>query len=43
MLTGDKLETAICTAIGSGLKSATQSLAIIKEANDEMQVKTLLL
>lgn len=36
MLTGDKVETAICIAISSGIKSATQGTFLIKEqANPE--------
>ncbi|KAM3127182.1 hypothetical protein pb186bvf_020701 [Paramecium bursaria] len=35
MLTGDKIETAICIAISSGIKSASQDIYIIKEIEDE--------
>lgn len=31
MLTGDKIETAICIAISSGIKSPDQSIFLIKE------------
>lgn len=34
MLTGDKIETAICIAISSGIKSPTQSVYLIKEVTD---------
>ncbi|CAD8137568.1 unnamed protein product [Paramecium pentaurelia] len=35
MLTGDKIETAICIAISSGIKSATQEICLLKEIIDE--------
>lgn len=35
MLTGDKVETAICIAISSGIKSATQEIFLLKEITDE--------
>jgi phospholipid-translocating ATPase len=31
MLTGDKIETAICIAISTGLKAANQQLYCIRE------------
>ncbi|CAD8189038.1 unnamed protein product [Paramecium pentaurelia] len=34
MLTGDKIETAICIAISSGIKSPTQQIFLIKETSD---------
>lgn len=36
MLTGDKMETAICIAILSGLKHATQNFIIMKDVIDEV-------
>lgn len=36
MLTGDKIETAICIAISAGIKSVHQSLFQIKEIEDEV-------
>jgi phospholipid-translocating ATPase len=30
MITGDKIETAICIAISAGLKSPTQDIYVIK-------------
>jgi len=35
MLTGDKIETAICIAISSGIKSPDQEIFLIKECSDE--------
>ncbi|CAD8045734.1 unnamed protein product [Paramecium sonneborni] len=35
MLTGDKIETAICIAISSGIKSGTQEIFQLKEITDE--------
>jgi phospholipid-translocating ATPase len=43
MLTGDKVETATCIAISTGLKSKTQSLFFMKELKTEIEVKNLLL
>lgn len=31
MITGDKVETAICIGISAGLKNPTQQLFVIKE------------
>ena len=36
MLTGDKIETAICIAISSGIKQSSQSVFLIKEVIDEV-------
>ena len=40
MLTGDKVETAKCIAISTGLKSKSQEILEIKEAtsNDRIQI-----
>ena len=38
MLTGDKIETAICIAISVGLKSPQQNMHIIKELTDELEL-----
>jgi phospholipid-translocating ATPase len=40
MLTGDKVETAKCIAISTGLKSKSQEILEIKEAtsNDQIQI-----
>ena len=40
MLTGDKIETAKCIAISTGLKSKSQEILEIKEAtsNDQIQI-----
>ena len=38
MLTGDKIETAICIAISTGLKSPQQNIYIIKELRDELEL-----
>ncbi|CAK83243.1 unnamed protein product (macronuclear) [Paramecium tetraurelia] len=42
MLTGDKMETAICIAILSGLKHATQNFIIMKDVIDEIQMSLIL-
>jgi phospholipid-translocating ATPase len=42
MLTGDKIETAICIAISSGIKSPTQQVFLIKECDDELKMQNLL-
>lgn len=36
MLTGDKVETATCIAISTGLKSITEDIFIIRDVEDEM-------
>jgi phospholipid-translocating ATPase len=36
MLTGDKAETAICTAISAGIKENNKEVYIMKEIEDEM-------
>ncbi len=38
MLTGDKVETAICIAISAGIKGSSQSLYLIKEIEDELEL-----
>lgn len=38
MLTGDKVETAICISISSGLKDAKHYLYVIKEIYDEVEL-----
>ena len=38
MLTGDKIETAICIAISSGIKSPDQEIFLIKECSDEVKL-----
>ncbi len=35
MLTGDKLETAICISISSGLKNPREEIYIIREIEDK--------
>mmetsp|Transcript_30205 Transcript_30205/g.26759 ORF Transcript_30205/g.26759 Transcript_30205/m.26759 type:complete len:83 (+) Transcript_30205:198-446(+) len=35
MLTGDKVETAICIAISTGLKNKTQHFKFLKEVRDK--------
>jgi phospholipid-translocating ATPase len=42
MLTGDKVETATCIAISTGLKSKTQNLFFMKECKTELEVSNLL-
>lgn len=39
MLTGDKIETAICIAISSGIKSPDQSIFLIKEEVDSYKLQ----
>lgn len=36
MLTGDKIETALCTAISAGIKETNQEVYVMKEITDEM-------
>jgi phospholipid-translocating ATPase len=36
MLTGDKIETAMCIAISTGLKSTASEMYVIKEISDPM-------
>lgn len=36
MLTGDKVETAICISISSGLKDPKHNIFLIKEVDDEL-------
>jgi phospholipid-translocating ATPase len=38
MLTGDKVETAKCIAISTGLKSKSQEILEIKEATSNDQI-----
>jgi phospholipid-translocating ATPase len=42
MLTGDKVETATCIAISTGLKSKSQDLFFMKECKTEQEVTNLL-
>lgn len=42
MLTGDKVETATCIAISTGLKSKTQKLFFMKELKTESEVESKL-
>ena len=42
MLTGDKVETAICSAIASGIKQKNQDLTVMKEIQDEVKMKMIL-
>lgn len=42
MLTGDKLETAICIAISSGLKASKQDMYVIREQEDDNDLKSKL-
>jgi len=39
MLTGDKIETAICIGISAGIKSRLQGLFIIKELDEEKEIQ----
>jgi phospholipid-translocating ATPase len=39
MLTGDKVETATCIAVSTGLKKKQQRLTYIKESNDVAEIK----
>jgi phospholipid-translocating ATPase len=38
MLTGDKMETAICIAISSGIKNPSWFVYTIKEMNDNLEL-----
>jgi len=38
MLTGDKIETAICIAISTGIKAMKENLYIIKEMKDPLEL-----
>lgn len=38
MLTGDKVETATCIAISTGLKSANEEIFTIRDVEDEMEL-----
>lgn len=42
MITGDKVETAICIGVSAGLKSPTQDLFIIKEQTEPYALKNKL-
>ena len=42
MVTGDKIETAICIAISTGLKAPEQSLYQIKEIEDVLELQEAL-
>ena len=39
MLTGDKIETAICIAISSGIKSPMQEVYLIKEIQEDNKIQ----
>ena len=39
MLTGDKVETAICIAISTGIKHINEHLFIIKEMKDSLELE----
>lgn len=38
MLTGDKIETAICISISTGIKSMSEQLFVIKEIADPLDL-----
>lgn len=38
MLTGDKIETAICIAISTGIKSMNESIFTIKDMSDPLDL-----
>lgn len=42
MITGDKVETAICISISAGLKSPTQDIYVIKEQTEGYSLKNKL-
>ena len=42
MITGDKVETAICIGISAGLKSPTQDLFVVKEQSEPYTLKNKL-
>jgi phospholipid-translocating ATPase len=42
MITGDKVETAICIGVSAGLKSPTQDLFVIKEVTEPYALKNKL-
>ena len=42
MITGDKVETAICIGISAGLKAPSQNLYVIKELTDIYTLKNKL-
>lgn len=42
MLTGDKVETAQCIAISTGLKSPQQAMFVIQSVEDPMTIQNLL-
>ena len=42
MLTGDKIETATCIAISTGLKAPDQEIFVMKEIEDELQIQNSL-
>jgi phospholipid-translocating ATPase len=39
MLTGDKVETAICIAISTGIKQPNENFYIIKEMKDSLELQ----
>lgn len=38
MLTGDKVETAICIAISTGIKQPNEQIYVIKEMKDSLEL-----
>jgi phospholipid-translocating ATPase len=42
MLTGDKVETAICISISTGIKQPNEQLFIIKEQKDVLELQNLI-
>lgn len=42
MITGDKVETAICIGISAGLKAPTQDIFVIKEVTDPYALRNKL-
>jgi phospholipid-translocating ATPase len=42
MLTGDKVETAACIAISTGLKKREESIYYIRDITDKNQLQTML-
>lgn len=42
MLTGDKVETAICIAISTGLKAPDQNIFVIRDIDDPLKINTKL-
>ena len=42
MLTGDKVETAICIAISTGIKQTNENLFVIKDQTDSLDLQNKL-